>query len=74
LYGLRLIEEGTVDIVPRGALPLSVGGDHLTTLPVLRAVARSGPVGMLHFDAHSDTNDTYFGDNPYTRGTPFGGP
>ncbi|RUU81381.1 agmatinase, partial [Mesorhizobium sp. M7A.T.Ca.TU.009.01.1.2] len=29
------------------------------------------PVGMIHFDAHSDTNDRYFGDNPYTHGTPF---
>ena len=30
-----------------------------------------GPVGLIHFDAHSDTNDSYFGDNPYTHGTPF---
>ncbi len=36
-----------------------------------RAVARKAPVGMIHFDAHSDTNDRYFGDNPYTHGTPF---
>jgi guanidinopropionase len=71
MEGLRLIEEGIADIVAKGALPLSVGGDHLTTLPVLRAVAKSAPVGLIHFDAHSDTNDTYFGDNPYTHGTPF---
>src|SRR5262245_33912989 len=71
LDGLRLIEAGIADIVSKGALPLSVGGDHLTTLPVLRAVAKTGPVGLIHFDAHSDTNDTYFGDNPYTHGTPF---
>jgi guanidinopropionase len=58
-------------IVQTGAIPLCVGGDHLTTLPVLRAVAKEGPVGLIHFDAHSDTNDTYFGDNPYTHGTPF---
>ena len=58
-------------IVSAGALPLSCGGDHLTTLPVLRAIARSGPLGMIQFDAHSDTNDRYFGDNPYTHGTPF---
>ncbi|MBO9123841.1 MULTISPECIES: agmatinase [unclassified Rhizobium] len=69
--GLRLIEEGIAEIVSAGAIPLSVGGDHLTTLPVLRAVAKTGPVGLIHFDAHSDTNDTYFGDNPYTHGTPF---
>ncbi len=69
--GLTLIEQGMKAIVAAGALPLSVGGDHLTTLPVLRAVAHKGPIGMIHFDAHSDTNDTYFGNNPYTHGTPF---
>jgi guanidinopropionase len=69
--GLARIEAGIADIVAAGAIPLSVGGDHLTTLPVLRAVAKNRPVGLIHFDAHSDTNDTYFGDNPYTHGTPF---
>lgn len=69
--GLALIEQGMKAIVATGALPLSVGGDHLTTLPVLRAVAHNGPIGMIHFDAHTDTNDTYFGNNPYTHGTPF---
>jgi guanidinopropionase len=38
---------------------------------VLRAVAKAAPVGLIHFDAHSDTNDTYFGNNHYTHGTPF---
>lgn len=71
LDGLALIENAMTEIVATGALPLSVGGDHLTTLPVLRAVAKDGPVGMIHFDAHSDTNDSYFGDNPFTHGTPF---
>ena len=68
---LRLIEEGVTRIVEAGAIPLGAGGDHLTTLPIMRAVARSSPVGMIHFDAHSDTNDRYFGDNLYTHGTPF---
>ena len=54
-----------------GAVPLSAGGDHLITLPILRAIARERPVGLIHFDAHSDTNDRYFGDNLYTHGTPF---
>ena len=54
-----------------GALPLSAGGDHLITLPIMRAISSDRPVGMVHFDAHSDTNDRYFGDNPYTHGTPF---
>ncbi len=69
--GLARIEAGVQAIVSAGAVPLGIGGDHLTTLPVLRAVARHRPVGLIHFDAHSDTNDTYFGNNPYTHGTPF---
>ena len=69
--GLARIEAGMKAIVAAGALPLSCGGDHLTTLPVLRAIAAKAPVGMIQFDAHSDTNDTYFGDNPFTHGTPF---
>lgn len=68
---LARIEAALAQIIADGALPLAIGGDHLTTLPVMRAVARSRPVGLIHFDAHSDTNDTYFGDNAYTHGTPF---
>lgn len=68
---LARIEAGVADIVGFGAVPVIAGGDHLTTLPVLRALGRREPVGMIHFDAHSDTNDTYFGNNPYTHGTPF---
>jgi guanidinopropionase len=41
------------------------------SLPILRALGKARPLGMIHFDAHSDTNDRYFGDNPYTHGTPF---
>ncbi len=54
-----------------GTVPLSAGGDHLITLPILRAIATRGPLGMVHFDAHSDTWDTYFGGYKYTHGTPF---
>ena len=54
-----------------GAAPLSAGGDHLVTLPILRAIARERPVGLVHFDAHSDTSDSYFGGERYTHGTPF---
>ncbi len=73
LDGLERIEKGMAKILAAGALPLSVGGDHLTTLPVLRVLRKSKgqALGMIHFDAHSDTNDTYFGNNPYTHGTPF---
>ena len=52
-------------------MPIAAGGDHLVTLPILRAVAAARPVGLIHFDAHSDTNDLYFGANPYTHGSPF---
>jgi guanidinopropionase len=52
-------------------VPLSVGGDHLSTLPIMRALAKNGPIGMVHFDAHTDTWDGYFGGFKYTHGTPF---
>jgi guanidinopropionase len=54
-----------------GVIPLSVGGDHLVSLPILRAIATDGPMGMVHFDAHTDTWNRYFGDSLYTHGTPF---
>lgn len=71
LDALTRIEGFLAAVHAAGAIPLSVGGDHLMTLPVFRAIARQRPIGMVHFDAHSDTNDRYFGDNLYTHGTPF---
>jgi agmatinase len=68
-----------VSEVERAALALgeqvqrivTIGGDHTVALPLLRAVhAAHGPVAVLHFDAHLDTWDTYFG-APITHGTPF---
>lgn len=52
------------------AVPLSVGGDHSISLPILRAVAAERPVGMVHIDAHTDTSDHEFG-HKFTHGTPF---
>ncbi len=50
---------------------VTIGGDHTIALPLLRSLARRhGPVAVLHFDAHLDTWDTYFG-APVTHGTPF---
>jgi agmatinase len=50
---------------------ITIGGDHTVALPLLRAVhEKHGPVALIHFDAHLDTWDTYFG-APYTHGTPF---
>ncbi|SEK77632.1 guanidinopropionase [Roseovarius azorensis] len=54
-----------------GITPLTAGGDHLTTLPVLRALARRAPLGMIHFDSHTDLYHSYFGGTMYTHGTPF---
>ena len=54
-----------------GALPLTAGGDHLISLPILRGLAKDGPVGLIQFDAHSDTYDTFFNGSKYTHGTPF---
>ena len=52
-------------------IPLSIGGDHLISLPILRALAKDEPVGLFQFDSHSDTWDSYFGGFKYTHGTPF---
>lgn len=75
MAALDQIETGISAICAAGARPLSVGGDHLTTLPVLRAIHKAAParrpLGLVQFDAHSDTNDSYFGANRYTHGTPF---
>jgi guanidinopropionase len=71
IESLHSIEQFYRTLSTAGAVPLSAGGDHLISLPILRALARNGPVGMVHFDSHSDTNDSYFGDRKYTHGTPF---
>jgi agmatinase len=58
-------------VVAAGAAPLCVGGDHSITLGILRSLAkRHGPLGIVHFDAHPDTWDQYFG-SKYFHGTPF---
>ncbi|MDD2704674.1 MAG: agmatinase [Acidocella sp.] len=71
LDALKKIEGFFNVIAQAGALPITAGGDHLITLPILRALGHESPVGLIHFDAHSDTNDLYFGNNPYTHGSPF---
>ncbi len=65
------IQAGAAALTEGGARLLTLGGDHTIALPLLRVMAaRHGPVAVLHFDAHLDTWDTYFGE-PYTHGTPF---
>lgn len=58
-------------VVEAGITPVTAGGDHLCSLPILRAVAAEGPVGMVHFDSHTDLYRSYFGGTLYTHGTPF---
>ena len=68
---ISTIEQGARSLLERTRFVLTLGGDHTVALPMLRAVsAVHGPVAVVHFDAHLDTWDTYFG-APYTHGTPF---
>jgi agmatinase len=68
---IAAIESGAEEALVASGRLLTLGGDHTIALPLLRCVARRhGPVAVLHFDAHLDTWDTYFG-APYTHGTPF---
>lgn len=65
------IEAGLKPILDAGIIPICLGGDHSITLAELRAAAqRFGPLGLAHFDAHSDTWDEYFG-RKYNHGTTF---
>jgi agmatinase len=65
------IEDGARQLTEAGARLVTLGGDHTIALPLLRNIARvHGPVAVIHFDAHLDTWNTYFG-APVTHGTPF---
>ncbi|KAJ6656761.1 hypothetical protein lerEdw1_003092 [Lerista edwardsae] len=75
LYNLkdscRQIREGFQRIVAEGCTPLTLGGDHTITYPILQAVAeKHGPLGLVHVDAHTDTGDQALGERIY-HGTPF---
>jgi guanidinopropionase len=71
MASLELVEGFYRDIVAAGTLPLTAGGDHLVTLPILRAAATGRrPLGLIQFDAHTDTYDEFFGTR-YNHGTPF---
>ena len=68
---VRQIDAGARAIADTGARLITIGGDHTIALPLLRVMhERYGPVAVVHFDAHLDTWDTYFG-APVTHGTPF---
>lgn len=71
MRSLDLITAHYRSVREAGALPLTAGGDHLISLPILRGLANDGPVGLIQFDAHSDTYDSFFNGSRYTHGTPF---
>jgi len=65
------IQKGATELLGKVDRIISLGGDHTIALPLLRAVNHyHGPIALVHFDAHLDTWDTYYG-APYTHGTPF---
>lgn len=66
-----IITEAYDGIIAHGCIPLTLGGDHTLTYPILRAIARKhGPVALIHIDAHADINDEMFGEK-IAHGTPF---
>jgi guanidinopropionase len=67
---LEDIERHIRMMVEAGVAPLSVGGDHSMGLPMLRAVGRGHPVGMIHIDAHCDTMGPFDG-SKFHHGGPF---
>ena len=69
---IKQIEKGASDLLDKVDGLISIGGDHTIAFPLLKAVNKKfkGPVALVHFDAHLDTWDTYFG-APFTQGTPF---
>jgi agmatinase len=65
------VERGASEALEHAGRLVTIGGDHTIALPLLRTVnRRHGPCALVHFDAHLDTWDTYFGAS-YTHGTPF---
>ncbi|BFZ15482.1 hypothetical protein BsWGS_18521 [Bradybaena similaris] len=68
---VRQISEAYRGIIKHGCVPLTLGGDHTLSYPILKAIKdKYGPVCLVHIDAHSDTNDLMFGER-IAHGTPF---
>ncbi len=68
---MKKIKNFYSEIKESNTIPISIGGDHLISLPILRGIKKDKPLGLFQFDSHSDTWDSYFGDYKYTHGTPF---
>ena len=67
---VRDIEAFFAGVHAAGVVPLSAGGDHSVTYPIMKAIARDAPVGLIHIDAHTDTWDSFQG-SKFMHGTPF---
>ncbi len=68
---VTIIEAAYDKILAHDCIPLTLGGDHTLTLPILRAIKKKhGPVALIHVDAHADINDEMFGEK-IAHGTPF---
>ncbi len=68
---VALIEQGFDAILKHKVIPLTLGGDHTLTYPILKSMAKKhGPVALIHIDAHADINDEMFGEK-IAHGTPF---
>jgi guanidinobutyrase len=66
-----IITDAYKSIIAEACRPLTLGGDHTITYPILRAIAdKYGPVGLVHVDAHADINEAMFGER-IAHGTPF---
>lgn len=71
LQSVAIIEDYYTNLNNYPLVPLTLGGDHTITLPILRALCKKhGPVGLIHVDAHTDTNDNMFGEK-IAHGTTF---
>jgi len=68
---IRIITAFYDNLLTHDVKPVSIGGDHTITLPILRSIAKKhGPVALVHVDAHADVNDEMFGEKE-THGTVF---
>jgi agmatinase len=67
---LEDIEHYYAALTAQGVRPLSVGGDHSITYPILKALGKKAPVGLVHIDAHCDTMGAYDG-SKFHHGGPF---
>ncbi len=71
-HTMQAITETASKVIQSGCTLISLGGDHSTALPLLRAHAKHyGPVNVVHIDAHIDTWEAEFESVPYSHGTPF---